>query len=118
MTNWIVGGGSVSGITLGADDTMEVLAGGSAVGTYVGAGASMTLDAATYVLFDGSIIFESGGAATSTTIYVGGLETVMSGARDTNALVYGNQVIQAGGSAVGTTVIDGEQDVYGYASGA
>ena len=113
--------------------TLDILSGGTAVGTTVDSGGSEIVSSGgtasnTTVSGGGSLVVLSHGIADPATIYGGGSETVSSGGTDLGAHVSGgiqidlglvsgvtvyagSQVVGSAGTAIGTTVSNGGTEV-------
>jgi autotransporter passenger strand-loop-strand repeat protein len=118
-------GQTVTSTTLGAGDTMEVFAGGSAVRTEVLAGGVLTISGGTTtgtIVLGGEEVVSAGGVAHGGTVRgVGraqGEEIVSAGgvAIGTRIGRFGEQVLLSGGAARDTAMTGGDQVVSGGAA--
>ncbi len=119
MTTYAVGSGHTSsGITLNTGDTMNVLAGGTAVSTTVNGPVGTTFNGGfqdvfgktigTVVNNDGAQLVNSGGVTTGTVVNSGGLD-VLSGGTASGTIVNDGGFFNfvSGSTAVGTVINSG-----------
>ncbi len=100
-------GQTLSGAVLYVGDTLQVLSGGTAVGTVLSGFFSNTgYPNYTYVSSGGTVIVSSGGIASGTIISSGGQQIVLSGGIDSGSLLLdaGIEYVSSGGTVISTTV--------------